>query len=376
MKTLTRKNTLFLAIFFLFSLLLPTCQTTQKTDAEYFVVDVLGEDRDDAILESKKKILEKGLGVLVEGQSSVIDGESQYKEVFESVEGYVFDYQILKEGKKDFLYGVKAKGKVNKKALKDALENRLKEIGKPRFMVLIDEDFLGAMRSPGESLTEKEMVSRFKDFEFIDRDQMQKVLAKESGGLKGSYENPDKALKIAAELAADFLFIGKTKIVKGGEIMGSGMYSIQSTLEYKIIDVVTAGITAADASKGAYPHISAEQGAQGALKRAFDTSAPNILQQVQNKWKAGRTIRVVIEGIDYDTFLDKNIRSEIRKLRNVNEVVLRSSNNSNNSVELEVKAMCSAFELYDRMRQGRQKLGINFAKKEITGGVVRIVVQP
>lgn len=366
----------------LLAVALYSCRTTpQKSNKDYIMVIAEGQDRDDAILESKKKMLEQGKDfVRVDGSSAMADGESLYKEVGEVTDGYVYAYQILKEWPNKSSYGmykIKAKGKLNKKAIENALKVRLETIGKPRFMVLIKEDFFGQIRDPADSLTEKQIVTRFTDFDFLDRKMLQKRLAKEGGSIIGAYDDPseaEKALRVAAELSADFLLVGKTNIIKGGEVMDSGMYSIQSTVEYKILDVATARIVAASVTRGAYPHINKEQGAQGATNKAIKSSERRTIPQVKKRWSRGRTIRVIIEGIDYDTYLDKDIPAILRRIRGVNSVTERNTGDGGKIV-LEVQALMDGTKLYKRMRQRKSSLGINFSRKELRGGVVHIIVK-
>ncbi|MCP5500899.1 MAG: hypothetical protein H7A25_13410 [Leptospiraceae bacterium] len=371
-----RRTFLYIGILFTSALLLHCPSTPTKVDDGYIIVTEKGVDRDDAELNAKKKILEIGLGALIEGESKSTDGQLDYREIYESVEGYVTHFTIIKEKDLgDAGYQMKAKGRVNRKALKNALEERLKTIGKPRFMVLIKEDFFGTLREPGDSITEKELVVKFPDFEFMDRNQFQKIIAREGGEIIGAYDDPtaqEKALKVAAEQGVDFLLVGRTKVIQGAEVMNSGMFSIQSTVEYKIIDVGTARIIAANNSSGAYPHINKEQGAQKSIQKGIDSSANSIVSQVMKKWKAGRTIRLVIEGITYDEYLEKEMDQIIRKIKGVNSV---NERNTRGPLVLEVQAMFDGTRLYKRLIQAKKDMnGINFTSKEVKGGQVHIQI--
>ncbi|MEM7180436.1 MAG: hypothetical protein AAF518_05960 [Spirochaetota bacterium] len=377
------KFTKSIFVLFLGILLVYSCKSTpKKVDKEYIIVVAEGQDRDDAILESKKKMLDQGKGfVLVQGESAMIDGESLYKEVREHTDGYVYDYQILKEwpnGGTGGMHKLKAKGKLNKSFIEDVVKDTLKTVGSPRFMVLIKEDFFGRDRDAGDSLTEKQIAEQFERFHFLDRKMLQKRLAKESGDIIGAYDDPsaaERALRVAAELSADFLLVGKTKLVKGGEVMGSGMYSIHSTVEYKVIGVATAQIVAASVTSGTYPHINREVGAQKSIGKAILRSQKKTIPQIVKKWSQGRTIRLVIEGIDYDTYLDQDIPAILSRIRGVSNLTERKTGDDGGNIVIELKALMDGTRLYRRMRQKKSKLGINFTKKELRGGIVHIVVR-
>lgn len=355
------------------------CTTPTKKDPNegYIVVtDIKGDNIDDAELNAKRQIIANGLGELVEGTSEVKDAELRSFLLTSTVEGYVFDYKTLSEkasGKKIIL---SARGKVNAKAVQDALRERLKQIGKPRFMAIIDEKILGTRKIPGDTITEIAIASKFVDFDFVDKGQFQKIIAKEAGKLVGAYNNPsaeEKALEVAAELSADILVIGKTEVIDGGDIMGTGMHSYQSTLNLKIINVNTAGIIAAENSNSAMPHASSNIGPQLAVDKAVEKSYPKIRSQVEVKWKPGTTIRVVFYGIDYDDFLDKKIHHAIRAIKGVNAVYQRSDANANNGIVLEVEAMMNGFRLYEKMKESAD-LPIKYKRKEIKNNLLQINV--
>jgi hypothetical protein len=152
------------------------------------------------------------------------------------------------------------------------------------------------------------------------------------------------------------------------------MKSMQATVRFKIVDVGSAKIIAADNAGGAAPHVNAERGAQEAIDKALVTSKPKILEQIRTKWKRGMMIRLVIDGMNYDDFLDKGIDGIIRNIKGVNAVNQKGSSNSNNSIVLEVQADFNGTVLYRRMREKREDMGIKFEQKEVKPGVVQIKV--
>ncbi len=368
----------FFALFLLFS----GCASTTQRDAEgyIYVYNVEGVNKDDLELNAKRKILENGLGDLIEGSSQAIDGQLKEKIINSSVEGYVTNYsQIGDIRKKGILYEIDAKGKVNKKAIGEALKDRYKDIGKPSFLMVIDEKVLGKSNNGNSvTITENAISGKFTEFDFLDRNQFTRILAKEGGKSIGVYGNPsseEKVLAAAAEMEAQILLVGQTDVANAGEIENSGLKSYQATLRFKIFDVNSARIIASDNSAGAHAHINAETGAQEAIAKAVDKAYPKIREQVASKWKPGTIIRVKLEGLSYDDFIDKDVRSTIRNIKGVNGVNDKSSGNTNNMIVFEVEALFNGNALYQKMRDRRSDFGFDFSSKEVKPSTIHIVVK-
>nr|HNI27722.1 hypothetical protein [Leptospiraceae bacterium] len=105
------------------------CPSSQKKEGDGFIYvkDVTGINDDDAEMNAKRKIIEQGIGELVEGEETVIDAESREKIINATIEGVVYAYsQIGPTRKKGQLVEIDAKGKVNPKSLKTALEEIMK----------------------------------------------------------------------------------------------------------------------------------------------------------------------------------------------------------------------------------------------------------
>lgn len=358
------------------------CATSPKTNPDGFIYvqNVDGISQSDAELNAKRKILEVGLGEFVEANSLAIDGQLKQKIVSSSTEGYVIGYTRIGETRKrNGLLEIDAKGKVNKKAIEDALSGRYKDIGKPSFVMVIDEKVLGKNKSGGSvTITENAISSKFKEFDFLDRNQFTRILAKEGGKSVGVYGNPsneEKVLAAAAEMEAQILLVGQTEVVSAGKIEDSDLVSYQTVLRFKIFDVNNARIIAADNSDGATAHINPETGAQVSVSKAVDKAYPKIIDQVSAKWKPGTLIRVKIEGISYDEFLDSDFGSNLRSISGVNGVYEKNSKNTNNMILLEVEAFFNGNTLYQKMRERKSEFGFEFSGKQINSGSIHIVAE-
>lgn len=360
-------------------LLLFCASGDKKGDGYIYVQNIKGLNLDDAELNAKREIIAKGLGELIEGSSQVLDGEAKEKILEASVEGYVIDYQqIGPDRKKEGMVIIDAKGKVNANALKNALETRYKDVGRPRFLMIVDETINGRKSSGNVNVTENAMVSKFTIFDFLDREQFKRILTKEAGksvGIYGDARLEAKALDAAAEMEAEILLIGQSETKNIGKIMDSDLNSIQSTVRFKLVDVGSASILAADNAGAAAPHVDPERGAQDSIDKALEKALPKIKEQIERKWKRGTTIRLTIEGLNYDDYVDNGTQAVIRKIKGVNEVNERSSGNVNNMISLEVKALFAGPALYRKLREWKEDLKFDFTQKEVKNNSVHIIVK-
>lgn len=355
------------------------CSTPDKKgDGFIYVTNVTGINLDDAELNAKREIVAKGLGELVEGRTDVNQGQLMESVTNTSVEGFVKEYQQIGDPrKKNALVEIDAKGKVDRGTAQSIIDKMLSQAGNPNFLMIVDEE-IDKKKSPVTAIaTENAIVKNFSEFQFLDKEQFRRILAKEGGKTIGVYGDSNaeaKATEVAAQMGAEILFIGQTVVKNAGPIMDSGMMSMQATVRFKIVDVGSAKLIAADNAGGAAPHVDTERGAQEAIDKALVTSKPKILDQIRTKWKRGMMIRLVMDGISYDDFMDKGISGTIRNIKGVNAVSPKGSSNSNNSIVLEVQADFNGVTLYERMRQRREDLGIKFTNKEVKPGVVHIIV--
>ncbi|TGK14228.1 hypothetical protein [Leptospira stimsonii] len=366
----------------IFCFIVSFCFSLQNANVErdkvIYVQNVQGINLDDLELNAKRKILENGLGELIEGSSQTIDGRIQEMITDSSTEGFVTEFAFVGDiRKKGNLVEADAKGRVNRKAVEDALKERYRDLGKPKFLMIIDEKILG--KSNGHSfgtISENTIVKKFAEFDFLDKNQFSRILEKEGGKTIEVYGNQSfegKAINAAAEMEAQILLVGQVEVKDAGELEGSGIHSYQAILRFKIFDVNTARIIAADNTNGAIPHVSAETGTQEAIRKAVEKAYPKIRDQISSKWKAGNLIRVKLEGISYDDYVDKDVKGLIRSIKGVNGVSEVASGNKNRMIVLEVEALFSGSVLYQKMRERKNDFGFDFTQKEVKSSSLHII---
>ncbi|WP_243396251.1 hypothetical protein [Leptospira hartskeerlii] len=366
--------------FFLTFAFLISCLSSVKDPKDEFVYvqNVQGKTEEELELNAKRKILENGLGELIQGSTQVINAKLKDSVVNSSVEGFVLEYSKVGPTRKlaTGVLEIDAKGKVNQKAVRDALRERYKDIGKPKFLVFIEEKILGKQNVKEKvGITENEIVRIFSDFDFLDKKQFYRVLFKEGNkdsSLFSEYSFEDRILSLASESEAQILLVGQTEVTDLGRIEDTGLHSYQSVLRFKIFDVNTARIIAADNSSGVSPHINPNTGIQESIKRSVEKAYPKIKEQISDKWKPGNLIRIKIEGLSYDDYLDKDVQGIIRTIQGVNRVSETSGSNPNNGIVLEIEALYNGGALYQKLRERKEDFGMEFSGQEIKPSYIRL----
>ncbi|WP_061296207.1 hypothetical protein [Leptospira interrogans] len=336
-----------------------------------YVENVQGKNEEDFELNAKRKILEKGLGELIESGSQTIDGQIKETVTNSSIEGYVTEFSRMGSFRKiGNLLEADAKGKVSRKLIEDSLKERYKELGKPKFLMIIDETILGKSNN---SISENAIVKKFIEFDFLEKSQLARVLTKQTGKLVTIYGNQTletEVLSTASEMGAQILLVGQTQVTNAGEIENSELKSYQAVIRFKIYDVNTKRIIAADNTSGAVLHVNPDTGIQEAIQKAVEKIYPKIREQISIKWKPGNLILLKIEGISYDDYVDKDIKGLIRGIKGVNRV---SEVNVNQPIVLEIEALYNGNNLYQKMRERKTDFGFDFSQKEIKSSLIHII---
>ncbi|AJR15148.1 hypothetical protein [Leptospira interrogans] len=336
-----------------------------------YVENVQGKNEEDFELNAKRKILEKGLGELIESGSQTIDGQIKETVTNSSIEGYVTEFSRMGSFRKiGNLLEADAKGKVSRKLIEDSLKERYKELGKPKFLMIIDETILGKLNN---SISENAIVKKFIEFDFLEKSQLARVLTKQTGKSVTIYGNQTletEVLSTALEMGAQILLVGQTQVTNAGEIENSELKSYQAVIRFKIYDVNTKRIIAADNTSGAVLHVNPDTGIQEAIQKAVEKIYPKIREQISIKWKPGNLILLKIEGISYDDYVDKDIKGLIRGIKGVNRV---SEVNVNQPIVLEIEALYNGNNLYQKMRERKTDFGFDFSQKEIKSSLIHII---
>ncbi|MBU1229860.1 MAG: caspase family protein [Proteobacteria bacterium] len=173
----------------------------------------------------------------------------------------------------------------------------------PKLMFLLQEDCVNCPVK-GMNMAENELIAKLseKGYPLIDKSQLE--AANQMGQARMALSgNVDAAKQLGTMFGAKYVLVGKAVIQELGEIMpGTGMKSIQTNIQLKIISSQTGQIVGATVKTAAAAHISALNGAQQALAQASRETVdsfvvPTLLAAAQKAGAEGGAVRVFATGV-------------------------------------------------------------------------------
>ena len=173
----------------------------------------------------------------------------------------------------------------------------------PKLMFLLQEDCLDCPVK-GMNMAENELIAKLseKGYPLIDKSALE--AANQMGQARLALAgNLDAAKQLGAMFGAKYVLVGKAVIQDVGEIMpGTGMKSIQTNIQLKIISAQTGQIVGATVKTAAAAHISALNGAQKALAQAARETVdgfvvPTLAAQAAKAGSEGGAVRVFATGV-------------------------------------------------------------------------------
>ena len=173
----------------------------------------------------------------------------------------------------------------------------------PKLMFLLQEDCVNCPVK-GMNMAENELIAKLseKGYPLIDKSQLE--AANQMGQARLALSgNVDAAKQLGAMFGAKYVLVGKAVIQDGGEIMpGTGMKSIQTNIQLKIISAQTGQIVGATVKTASAAHISALNGAQKALAQAARDTVdgfvtPTLAAAAAKAQSEGGAVRVFATGV-------------------------------------------------------------------------------
>jgi hypothetical protein len=137
--------------------------------------------RDRAIDDAMNKLVKAKLGTTVTGRSLVQDFALVESIIEASSTGMVKDWKVKEEHSETDAYFVTITGRVFPAAVNETIEATIKNYGRPKFMVLVQESYDGVRNEPGNTVTELTMMQLMgnQGFDFVDSQMTKDLLRKE-----------------------------------------------------------------------------------------------------------------------------------------------------------------------------------------------------
>jgi len=299
--------------------------------------------RDRATDDAKSKLVLKILGETISGTSLMENYELVSNIVEAKSYGLVKNIQIIKKWQEGTEYFVTIEGTVEASVIEDAVEDALNRYGRPKFMVLIKENFNGKENTPG--FTETEMLIQEimgnTGFQFVDAAMTQELMKKEKvkmqKAVSGSVSDDVQDL-LLSDAGAEVIIVGTAETkAQGSETLknlgATEMKSRSAIIRIKAIDVYTGDILASTSKQAPGLHIEDET----ASKKAIESALKQILgKQEEGKFQPaqfmdtiikkfvkaanGREIKIIIAGLSAPEL--KDFKDQIsNRVRGVKQVI-------------------------------------------------------
>lgn len=299
-----KKTALLVLVFAVFLIYGASSFAEEKTiEAE----GVSSISKEDAIRQAQRSAVEEAVGIFIQSQTEVENFELKKDKIFSRTQGYITRFSVLKESKAGDLFKIVINATVSLDKIKDdliAMKILLASMEHPKLMVLIEEDYK-SMDNLGMGIASTEMASLLgaKGFELVDKSQVDAVMNNNQArqALAG---NAKAAKALGLKFGAQYVVVGKVVAHDAGEAYpGSGLKSIQASLQLKVIQTQTGLVLGSVVKTGVSAHISPLTGATMAIQmctqKAVDEYLVNaITNSFQEYLNNGAPLKLHITGVD------------------------------------------------------------------------------
>jgi len=301
--------------------------------------DNVAKARDEAIADGLWNAVEQGVGLLISSEAVVGRFQLLSDRVYSRAEEFIHDYKVLTESKSGLYYRLV----VQVTLLMGTLRDKLQEVGilmthkdMPSLLFLLSEQNIGQVapryswtQSPSRGLPlaiEDTLSSHFREKGFfIVKPETLGSLAIDLGPEYGEPELGDEAaVKLAGQVDAKVVIVGKAFARLIGNILGTDMKSVEATMSVRAIRTDKGTVIGSSEATGAAVHANEMVAGAEALTLAASGVAEELSRQVTANWgrEASQSLLVelVVKGIkEYADFVRfrTTIRNEIRGVRNV-----------------------------------------------------------
>ena len=262
--------------------------------------------REDAMRQAQRSAVELAVGVFIQSKTEVENFAIKKDRILSRTQGYITRFTILGEEKAEGLYTVRLSATVSMDKIKNdllAMEILLDSMERPRLMILIKEEYIG-MDNMGMCLAETEMSSLLaaKGFDLVDSAQIEKIksLDQSRQALAG---NIAAAKRQGLDFGSQYVIVGKALVQDIGEAYpGSGLKSLQASLQLKVIQTQTGLLLGSILKNGISVHISPLTGAGKALQIAAQKAVDEYLvdtitNSFQDFLNNGAPLKLHITGV-------------------------------------------------------------------------------
>lgn len=321
---------------------------------------LIGKDR--AIKDALVKAVEQAVGTMVSSDTRVQNFQLLNDEIFTKTEGYVQNYRILNENPGKNVYEVTIQASVAIGSIKDKLDALgllLRQVGKPRVMILVAEQNIGRQHyqywwgyhggaQADLTITENTILDLFraKGFDCVDH-QAQSKNIKVAPAYRVADLNNQAAVTLGKQADAEVVIVGKALARSIGSVAGTAMKSVQANVSLRAVQTDNGVILSSGSEHAAAVHIDDVTGGVDALKKASakitEKMMDDIIKNFQKRFGATTLVQVTINGLSGPEDLHKFKNMLQGQVRGVEGIYERSFAGNVARIEIDLKGSAQTF---------------------------------
>jgi len=309
--------------------------------------------RDDALNDALRKAVEQGVGAFVTAPLTVEQQKLVEERIFTESRGYIQRYTVVREGPKDDLYEVEVSALVQMGKLFGDLESiglLIRNKRNPRVMVVVySRETITAplgVEMEGNRNVENQIESALlnRGFQVVDAGQVNRKKELEVLLLQ---EDPTRAGKMARDFGAEVLVEGEVRrtFVERRQVYGQTMRFFSNEVRLKALETDTARVLYSGyqtrPASGAGAFLPLEE----ANSELIDEMTAGILEQWSGDISWPGNYQIEVAGISFNDL--SMFTSDVKKIRGVSDVQVRSFQSGHASIE--VKYRGQAQELAEKI---------------------------
>ncbi len=311
----------------------PTVVKKGKNLVEVIVIGQ-GESKDEALSDAKRKAVEYGAGTYIYSQSKTRDFVLVRDTILTRSAGFVQASEVLSEKKtEDGIWMLKVRVTVSIKGIRDmwgVVTNLLKERGRPKVIVFINEKIAGKSVADSTVQTRIENVLLKSGFLLVDRKQLKAIERKDIEAAIAE-DKPAKIQAIAKRFGAQLFITGSANAASGGQktIGGVRVYTYEAEANVKCFRSDTAQLLSSipgSATRGVKRvwRSAAKQALDLQAKKVAPKVRANILRFWQDVLEGRGEVILEVEGISFKQYVA--LKKALKGIKGVKDVTVKYSN--------------------------------------------------
>lgn len=336
-----------------------------------------------AIKNAFQLAIEIGLGTFVKSETEVVNFSLVRDKIISKSEGYILDYDKIRQWEDDSILYIKIKAVVSLKQLNDDFKTMLKttmrQIDSPVIAFVLTAWEVPAAAGPKKHLEGQILIDAFqeqfinKGFDIKAADKAREFASTGTGELAHVASGGRKAIaKYARDANANFVARGEITVTYGGIDSATGTYKWSGTISSEIIDASTSEIVASYSKTIIKKFPDKVQGLSALIHSGTDNAAKMLAKQTLETWQqyagSGRVYRVVVSG--YKNFKQK--RAVKKALDRFAEIRGQSENKENKTLVFDIIFKGSTMELEDLTVEAMEESGFEIEDLIIEGNHISL----